>query len=310
MPTMRSVVASTNTTSPRQPAALQRSSRSRQVIILRMSGWTTSAPVAKALLAQGLACALILLFHVWMPFNLWQAALLQALCATAISRLQDVARWWGVIHLLFMPLILLATGLRLAPGWYLLAFLLLLLIYWRTDRSQVPLYLSNATTAAALLDLLPDRPVSCLDLGCAGGGVLRHLARARSDCRFVGIEHAPLPWLWARLRCLDLPNVTIHYGDFWRCKLHVHDVVYAFLSPAAMPRLELWARAQLTDGSWLISNSFALPAVPPQQILELADRRHTRLYVYQAPWQTRPVELPSRDAATDANHRLQPRRAG
>lgn len=266
-----------------------------------MNGWTTSAPVAKALLAQGLASALVLLLHAWIPLNLGLAALLQAALAATISRLQKMPGWWFVIHLLFMPLVLLTMSLKLAPGWYLLAFLLLLLMYWRTDRSQVPLYLSNATTAAALLELLPDRAHSCIDLGCAGGGVLRQLASARPDCHFVGIEHAPLPWLWARLRCLGLQNLTIHHGDFWRSKLHVHDVVYAFLSPAAMPRLELWARAQLKEGSLLISNSFALPDVPPQQILELADRRHTRLYVYQVPWKINadsakesPVDIPHR----------------
>lgn len=212
-----------------------------------------------------------------------QAALAQGACAALASQAIGMPRWWLILHFSFLPaaLWLMQRG-NIAPGWYLMAFLLLLLVYWRTDRSQVPLYLSNTTTAQAVLNLLPARPCRVVDLGCGTGGLLRYLARARPDCTFLGIEHAPLPWLWARIRIAvyRLPNLHFRYGNFWRLNLAEFDVIYAFLSPVPMPNLYLKARAQMHDDALLISNSFTIPDITPELTVEVADRRATRLYCY------------------------------
>ncbi|MFN3884519.1 MAG: class I SAM-dependent methyltransferase [Rhodocyclaceae bacterium] len=207
-------------------------------------------------------------------------ALLQGGLAAMIALKLRSPRWWLPIHLSFMPLVVLVHGLDIAPGWFLAAFVLLLLVFWRTDRSRVPLYLSNPATAEALLELLPATPCRVLDLGCGDGRLLRRLALARPDCLFTGIEHAPLTWLVARLRTLGLPNVTIRHGDFWQEPLGRYTVVYAFLSPAPMPRL--WAKAvrEMSPGALLVSNSFAVPDQPADATVEVADRRNTRLFLY------------------------------
>lgn len=168
----------------------------------------------------------------------------------------------------------------ISPGWYLAAFILLLLVFWRTDRSRVPLFLTNTTTARAVASLLPRSRFTLIDLGCGDGGLLRHLARTRPECDFLGVEHAPLPWLWARLASLALPNCCIRLGDFWGRHLGKQDVVYAFLSPAPMPRLWRKAREEMRPGSLLISNSFPVPDIEPGQVVEVGDRRRTRLYCY------------------------------
>ena len=240
-------------------------------------------PWQQALLAQ-LVAVLLMLVVVWLApggvFLLWQAVLLQAVLAAAIGFWLGLPPWWLPLHLGFLPAVLLASRLGIAAGWYLAGFVLLLLIFWRLDRSRVPLYLSNAQTAAAVLQLLPDRPCRVLDLGCAHGGLLRYLARARPDCHFVGVEHAPLPWLWAWLSARACRNLQIRHGDFWQTPLAGFDVVYVFLSPAPMARLYTQVRSQLPAGGVLISNSFAVPAVQPDAVFEVNDRRHTRLFCY------------------------------
>lgn len=208
-------------------------------------------------------------------------AIVQGVAAALIALAQRVPPWWLAIHAGFLPLAVLASRLGL-PSWiWLGGFILLLLVFWRTDSSRVPLFLSNATTRAAVTDLLPALPANVLDLGCGDGALLAQLARARPDCRFVGYEHAPLPWLWASLRCRRLPNVSIRLGDFWPHALGGYDLVYAFLSPAPMPRLWAKAGAEMRPGALLVSNSFAVPGAPPERTLELADPRHTRLYCYR-----------------------------
>lgn len=208
-------------------------------------------------------------------------AMLQGGFAAMIALRQGAPRWWLLIHLAFAPLLVLVHGLRLPPVVFLAGFALLLLVFWRTDRSRVPLYLSNRATAEALLELLPATPCRVIDLGCGDGGLLARLARARPDCRFTGIEHAPLPWLVARLRTARLANVALRYGDFWQENLAAYDLVYAFLSPAPMPRLWGRAAAELGPDAMLVSNSFAVPGVAAEKTIPVADRRATRLHLYR-----------------------------
>lgn len=217
--------------------------------------------------------------------KLWQmplaVALVQGLCAALVSRKLEAPPWWLAIHLTFAPLVVAASTLDIAPAWYLGAFVMLLLVFWRTDKSRVPLYLTNATAADAVAALLPPHPCHVADLGCGNGGLLRRLARARPDCEFLGIEHAPLPWAWAKLSTLRLANIQIRRGDFWRQHLGLFDVVYAFLSPA--PMLQLWEKAthEMRPGGLLVSNSFAVPDCDAGNIVEVGDRRATRLYLYR-----------------------------
>lgn len=221
-------------------------------------------------------------------------AVLQGACAAAVSHKLEAPRWWLAIHLAFLPLVMLASRLSIAPAWYLAGFALLLLVFWRTDKSRVPLYLSNASTATAVAALLPTTPCHVIDLGCGNGGLLLRLARLRPDCEFLGIEHAPLPWLWARLATLGATNCRVRLGDFWRQNLGLFDVAYAFLSPAPMGRL--WAKVadEMRPGSLLISNSFPVPGIEPAATVDVDDRRHTRLFCYK-PDATAPQIPPARE---------------
>jgi SAM-dependent methyltransferase len=209
------------------------------------------------------------------------AAAIQGLCAAIVSHKLAAPRWWTFIHLAFLPMAVGAFSLGIEPLWYLAGFVLLLLVFWRIDRSRVPLYLSNAATARAVLELIPATPCRVLDLGCGDGHLLRRLARARPDCEFLGIEHAPLPWLWARLAALGLANCRIRRGDFWGESLAPFDLVYAFLSPAPMTRLWRKAAAEMRPETLLVSNSFAVPEVAAHAIVMVADGRQTRLHCYR-----------------------------
>jgi hypothetical protein len=247
-------------------------------------------PLHRALLAQlgglipSLLLARLLLQTASDPTQpLLLLALLQGALAAIIARLQSAPSWWIGIHLCFLPLAIIATGWQLAPGWYLAGFLLLLAIFWRTDRSRVPLYLSNRTTGVALLGLIPGAPSRFIDLGCGSGGLIRQLALARPDCQFVGIEHAPLPWLIARMITAHLPNVEIRRNDFWQESLRDYTVIYAFLSPAPMARLREKAWNEMPGHAILISNSFDIPDVTPTQIVTVGDSRATRLLIYRRP---------------------------
>lgn len=243
------------------------------------------SPLRTAVVAQalgGLATAAL----VWTAFPESLARPLvvagtQGLFAAVFSLILRGPAWWLPIHFSFIPLAVLARGLQLDPAWYLGGFLLLLAIFWRTDQSRVPLYLSNAKTAAAVAALLPPGPCKVVDLGCGDGALLRTLARSRPDCRFIGVEHAPLPWVWARIAAAGLHNCEIRHGNFWRLPLGQFDVVYAFLSPAPMPELWTKARQEMPPSALLVSNSFPVPNANAENTIAVADRRTTQLYCYR-----------------------------
>lgn len=242
-------------------------------------------PLRAALIAQIAGGLVTFAFAQWVLPELWRVpvglAAIQGGCAAVVARGLKTPVWWLAIHLLFMPLVVLARGLEIPPGWYLAGFVLMLLVFWRTDRSRVPLYLSNEKTAAALAMLLPSGPCQVIDLGCGDGRLIRHLARARPDCRFLGIEHAPLPWLWAWFGSLGLRNCRVRYGDFWQESLHPYDLVYAFLSPVPMTQLWVKASGEMRPPALLVSNSFPVPDQEPRQTVQVDDRRATRLLCYR-----------------------------
>lgn len=190
--------------------------------------------------------------------------------------------WWRLIHLAFAPLAWGVAQLGIDPGWFLLAFMALLLVYRGALTGQIPLYLSNTTTAAALAELTADRPgMRFLDLGAGIGSVVRPLAQARPDARLTGVENAPATWLAGRLRTAGLKNCAWRWGDLWQTGLADYDVVYAFLSPTPMPALWRKVEAEMRPGSLFVSNSFAVPGVEPSGVVELDDVRRTRLFCYR-----------------------------
>ena len=251
----------------------------QSTIILGMS------PLRIAVIAQAfgwiVAAALIRIAYPPLGAYPYLAASAQGLCAALISHKLEAPPWWLPIHLVFPPSIVAALALHLPPTAWLAGFTGLALIYWRVDRSRVPLYLSNATTADHVAQLLGSPPCTALDAGCGSGGLLLRLARLRPDCTFVGVEHAPLPWLVARLRALVLANVDIRYGDFWREPLGAYGLVYAFLSPAPMSALWLKAEKEMDSQALLVSNSFPIPGRTPDAVIDVPDARRTRLLCYR-----------------------------
>jgi hypothetical protein len=186
--------------------------------------------------------------------------------------------WWQLINLAFPLLLWLALGMDINPLWFLAGFILLALTSLGAVRTRVPLYLSSPRAAEAVAARLPEN-AHLLDLGCGLGGPLSRLSQLRPDTRLEGVEAAPLNWLIARLRLLGRARVRL--GNLWDSSLSGQDVVYAYLSPAPMPRLWEKARAEMRPGSLLISNTFGIPGVEPDEVVELHDLSHARLLIWR-----------------------------
>jgi hypothetical protein len=233
------------------------------------------APAVQALLMQcaalPLAWALVAqLLRADVPLNLAGAGLVQGALAAALSRWRKLASWWLAIQLLFPLALLAGLAMNLPPWLFLAGFVMLLLVYWSTFRTQVPYYPSGKRAWDAVAALLPpDRPLYVIDIGSGLGGLVLDLAGRRPESTFAGIELAPLPWLASRLRAAlaGRANARFVRGDYERLDLGAYDAVFAYLSPAAMGALWRKASAEMRPGSLLLSYEFGIADKTPDIVI-------------------------------------------
>ncbi len=236
-----------------------------------------AAILLAALLFYGLATQAMVL-----P-ALWQMVLIQGGLAAILSFAVRQPSWWPPLHFLFFPSVLLALQASI-PAWvYLAAFLLLVLFFWSTFRTRVPLFLSDLKAWQAVTPLLPaDKPFRFIDLGSGMGGILFYLESRFPQGEFTGTEIAPAPWLISRMRAwLKRSRVKLMRRDYGAIDLSGFDVVFAFLSPAAMPDLWKQAQSQMQAGSLFVSLSFPVNSRDPDHVVTLAEGARHRLYAWR-----------------------------
>lgn len=239
-------------------------------------------PWIKVALAQFLGVACLFLARDFLSGNALASLLLVGATASLAGRVLGLPVYWIPIQLL-LPFAVVYSGI--IPAWiYLAGFVLCVLVFWNSATGQVPLYLTNTRTWAAIAALATQsRARTFIDLGSGSGGGVVFLARANPELDVTGVETAPLVYLMSRLRVAMLArnNARIRYKSIWQEDLGRYDLVYCFLSPAPMPEMYRKARKEMRPGTLLVSNSFTVPGHPPDRIVDVSDGRKTRLLIWQ-----------------------------
>ncbi len=211
-------------------------------------------------------------------------SLLCGALAAVLSRIIGLARWWLIIQFAFAPALVLMLALDIPPVIFLVAFILMLAVYWSTFRTQVPLYLSSNKVWQALETRLPPtQTFSFIDLGSGIGGVLTHLAQTHKLGHFHGVEAAPLPflWSWLRIKLGRYPQCSVNWGSLWNSDLSQYDFVFAYLSPVPMDALWQKAKQEMRPGCVFISNTFTVHDHPPLETILVEDLHHSKLYLWR-----------------------------
>lgn len=210
-------------------------------------------------------------------------ALGAGLAAAMTGKLIALGKAWRVLIAIATPAMVLVPIYQ-PPTWvFPIIFLGLVGFYINGVREQVPLYLSNRKTQKAVASLLPpDSTMTFIDLGCGLGDIVSAVAKTHPNARVIGVETAPLSFVIAllRIRLFGLNNADIRFQSIWTTDVSNADIVYAFLSPAPMTRLNDKVRTEMKPGSRFVSNSFAIPGAEPDDIVAVDDERETQLLIW------------------------------
>jgi hypothetical protein len=94
------------------------------------------------------------------------------------------------------------------------------------------------------------------------------------------VEFSPVLAVLSNAICRLVGKGRVIRGDMWQQDLSQLDLVYVFLSPVPMSAIWQKAQAEMKSGAVLVSNSFAVPNVEPDDVWVLADERETQLFIY------------------------------
>lgn len=223
-------------------------------------------------------------FEVELTFSILTLVLMQALLAAIFSYLAGMASWWRWIHLCFPIAVWGMSNWHVPNEIYLAGFAISLSLFWTTFRSQVPFFPSRPAVWRQVAKVMPkNRPVRLIDIGSGLGDMSMYIAKVRPDCHIEGIEIAPLPWLVSYVRGQIRHSAAIFkLGDYLSLDFADYDIIFAYLSPAAM--LALWekARQEMRPSSLLISLEFEIPGVVPNMRIA-GDEHSPMIYVWRLP---------------------------
>jgi len=246
------------------------------------------APATLAVLIQ--MAALITVFFSVLAINtfftfrfpFFLLVVMQSVTAVALCMLAGMAVWWRWIHAGF-PLAMFTMTMWAVPNEiYLIGFLISLSIFWTTYRSQVPFFPSRPIVREKVAALIPDnQPIRMIDIGSGLGDLSMYIANAKNNSQVEGIEIAPMPWLISVLRAkLTKNSATFSLGNYHDLNFAHYDLVFAYLSPAAMPALWEKAQREMRAGSLLVSYEFEIPNASPSFTIESGAGVPT-IYVWQ-----------------------------
>ncbi|NGX42362.1 MAG: hypothetical protein K940chlam7_00642 [Chlamydiae bacterium] len=165
----------------------------------------------------------------------------------------------------------------------LLAWIVGSIVIWSIRNGISPMPTSRKAKKSLLFLLPRDLKGKVYELGSGWGTLAFLLAKALTKCQIIGYELSTFPYFISKLRQWPqrLPNLTLVRGDFFSIPLDDASLIVCYLYPGAMRRLKSKFEKELKPGTWVISNTFAIPGWEPMRIEETGDIYRSKIYLYR-----------------------------
>jgi hypothetical protein len=136
-----------------------------------------------------------------------------------------------------------------------------------------------------LLNILADQQSGChiYELGSGWGTLALPIAGLFPASRVIGYENSIVPFLASRLRLAisSTKNLELRWANFFKIDLSNATLVVCYQSPENMSNLRPKFEAELSDDSYVVSNTFAVPGWKPTETYRVDDMFKTSIYVYR-----------------------------
>lgn len=162
-------------------------------------------------------------------------------------------------------------------------FIVFLLVELILSRKRAPFIPSSKKAIQKILELVPlPEQGLVLDLGSGDGRFLRAVKQKYPQLQVLGYEISPLALVIHKLLNLFLTKVPVKANDFFFANVSQINVIFCFLLPTDMRRLEQKLQTELPKNAIIISNTFSFKNWLPiqeykTQITGLAG--HIRVYM-------------------------------
>jgi len=115
------------------------------------------------------------------------------------------------------------------------------------------------------------------DLGCGDGRLVVEASRA--GAKAVGLDISLMSYFMTLIRiAAERSRAKVVFKNFFRQNLSDADIVYLFLTPSAMPKVEKKLKAELKKGARVISYAFSIPGLELVTADKPPDRQSIYLY--------------------------------
>lgn len=121
------------------------------------------------------------------------------------------------------------------------------------------------------------------DLGCGKAHFLIFAVK-KTNSRGVGYELSLWPYLWAKINTwLQRASVKIYFKNFFQADLSQAQVIFCYLFPEVMAKLEIKFQKELMAGSRVVAYGFGLPNIKPVKILNTDQESEgpIKIFIYQ-----------------------------
>lgn len=180
------------------------------------------------------------------------------------------------MYLLILIIILIITLIA--------TVMMMSIVYGLIITGGVPFISTNKKDFRAILEAVDLKSQETIyDLGCGKAHLLIY-ANQKFGSQGIGYELTLWPYLWAKLKIyFTKSKVKVFRTNFFGADLRSADVVFCYLFPELMVKLESKFEAELKPGSRVVSYGFKLPhRVPSKTVITNDDNTELgKIYVYQ-----------------------------
>ncbi len=136
---------------------------------------------------------------------------------------------------------------------------------------------SSVKAKKAILEAIPAGAGKIFELGSGWGGLARLIAKSLPGADVCGFEMSWIPWLVSRI--FKKGNLNFYKKNFLKEPLEEADVIVCYLCLKGMRGLKTKFE-NLRPGTWIVSNTFAIPGWEPERVVQLNDIWKSQIYIY------------------------------